>query len=163
MAKTVQKYRHRFIAFLHGCFCLTSFPQRRPHAQQEPYYKGKTIRFVVGLSAGGFYDLWPRLVARHMGKYIPGNPAFVVQNMPGAGSIIAANYVYGVAKPDGLTLGAPHAGIYSAQLSGQKEVQYDIRKVPLDWLACKKSFDSVHEVRRALQEHRRSLESEGAR
>jgi tripartite-type tricarboxylate transporter receptor subunit TctC len=107
---------------------LDFFPAATLHAQQEPYYKGKTIRFVVGLSAGGFYDLWPRLVARYMGKYIPGNPTFVVQNMPGAGSIIAANYVYGVAKPDGLTLGAPHAGIYSAQLSGQKEVKYDIRK-----------------------------------
>lgn len=103
-------------------------PAATPNAQPEPYYKGKTVRFVVGLSAGGFYDLWPRLVARYMGKHVPGNPTFVVQNMPGAGSIIAANYVYGVAKPDGLTLGAPHAGIYSAQLSGQKEVQYDIRK-----------------------------------
>lgn len=103
-------------------------PAATPNAQPEPYYKGKTVRFVVGLSAGGFYDLWPRLVARYMGKHVPGNPTFVVQNMPGAGSIVAANYVYGVAKPDGLTLGAPHAGIYSAQLSGQKEVQYDIRK-----------------------------------
>lgn len=107
---------------------LNFFPATVLHAQQEPYYKGKTIRIVVGLSAGGFYDLWPRLVVRYMGKYIPGNPTFVVQNMPGAGSIIAANYVYNVAKPDGLTLGAPHAGIYSAQLSGQKEVQFDIRK-----------------------------------
>ena len=103
-------------------------PAATPNVQPEPYYKGKTVRFVVGLSAGGFYDLWPRLVARYMGKHVPGNPTFVVQNMPGAGSIVAANYVYGVAKPDGLTLGAPHAGIYSAQLSGQKEVQYDIRK-----------------------------------
>jgi hypothetical protein len=111
---------------------LDVFSTATAHAQQEPYYKGKTIRFVVGLSAGGFYDLWPRLVARYMGKHVPGNPAFVVQNMPGAGSIIAANYVYGVAKPDGLTLGAPHAGIYSAQLSGQKEVQYDIRK--FNWI-----------------------------
>jgi tripartite-type tricarboxylate transporter receptor subunit TctC len=118
--------------FLPLLVLLDLFPSSRSHAQEEPYYKGKTIRFVVGLSAGGFYDLWPRLVARHMGKYIPGNPAFVVQNMPGAGSIIAANYVYGVAKPDGLTLGAPHAGIYSAQLSGQKEVQYDIRK--FNWI-----------------------------
>jgi tripartite-type tricarboxylate transporter receptor subunit TctC len=107
---------------------LGVFPLATVHAQEEPYYKGKTVRFVVGLSAGGFYDLWPRLVARYIGKYIPGNPAFVVQNMPGAGSIIAANYVYRVAKPDGLTLGAPHAGIYSAQLSGVKEVQFDIRK-----------------------------------
>jgi len=109
-------------------FLLNFFSATTLHAQQEPYYKGKTIRIVVGLSAGGFYDLWPRLVVKYLGKYIPGNPTFVVQNMPGAGSIIAANYVYNVAKPDGLTLGAPHAGIYSAQLSSQKEVQFDIRK-----------------------------------
>ena len=129
------KQLHNFTVALFLFFLLLLLdlvPVATLHAQQEPYYKGKTIRFVVGLSAGGFYDLWPRLVARHMGKYIPGNPSFVVQNMPGAGSIIAANYVYGVAKPDGLTLGAPHAGIYSAQLSGQKEVQYDIRK--FNWI-----------------------------
>ena len=138
------------------------FPVATLHAQQEPYYKGKTIRFVVGLSAGGFYDLWPRLVARHMGKYIPGNPAFVVQNMPGAGSIIAANYVYGVAKPDGLTLGAPHAGIYCCSTFRAKRSSVRYTKVQLDRLACKKSFDSLHAVRRALQEHRRSVEGEGA-
>jgi tripartite-type tricarboxylate transporter receptor subunit TctC len=118
----------RALTLLWSLLLLDFVPATTLHAQQEPYYKAKTIRFVVGLSAGGFYDLWPRLVARYMGKYIPGNPTFVVQNMPGAGSIIAANYIYNVAKPDGLTLGAPHAGIYSAQLSGQKEVQFDIRK-----------------------------------
>jgi tripartite-type tricarboxylate transporter receptor subunit TctC len=116
------------VLLLFSMLLLELYSPTKLLAQQEPYYQGKTVRFVVGLSAGGFYDLWPRLVARYMGKYVPGNPTFIVQNMTGAGSIIAANYVYGVAKPDGLTLGAPHAGIYSAQLSGQKEVQYDIRK-----------------------------------
>ncbi|MBI4529078.1 MAG: hypothetical protein HY695_35220 [Deltaproteobacteria bacterium] len=116
------------LLFLTMLLVLGLGPAARIHAQEEPYYKGKTIRIIVGLSAGGFYDLWARLAARHMGKYIPGNPTFIVQNMTGASSIIAANYVYGVAKPDGLTLGAPHANIYAAQLSGQKEVQYDIRK-----------------------------------
>ena len=149
--------------FLSLLVLLDFFPPSRSHAQEEPYYKGKTIRFVVGLSAGGFYDLWPRLVARHMGKFIPGNPAFVVQNMPGAGSIIAANYVYGVAKPNAPTLGAPHAGIYSAQLSGQKEVQYDIQKFHWIGSPVKNPLILVHEVRRALQEHRRPVESEGAR
>ena len=120
-------------------------PAATPNAQPEPYYKGKTVRFVVGLSAGGFYDLWPRLVARYMGKHVPGNPTFVVQNMPGAGSIVAANYVYGVAKPDGLTLGAPHAGIYSAQLVGAKRSSVRYPKIPLDRLAGQKSFDPVHE------------------
>ena len=131
MAKQIYNIASALFLFL-WLLLVNLFPVATLHAQQEPYYKGKTIRFVVGLSAGGFYDLWPRLVARHMGKYIPGNPAFVVQNMPGAASIIAANYVYGVAKPDGLTLGAPHAGIFAAQLSGQKEVQYDIRK--FNWI-----------------------------
>jgi tripartite-type tricarboxylate transporter receptor subunit TctC len=72
---------------------------------QEPFYKGKTIRLIVGSTPGGFYDRWARLFARYMPKYIPGNPEMIVQNMPGAGSVVAANYVYSVAKPDGLTLG----------------------------------------------------------
>ena len=73
-------------------------------AQAEPFYKGRTVRIVVGFSPGGTFDLWPRALAQHMAKYIPGNPTFVVQNMPGGGSVIAGNYVYSVAKPDGLTL-----------------------------------------------------------
>ena len=72
---------------------------------QAPYYQGKTIRIVTGFPAGDVNDTWPRLIGQHMTKYIPGNPTFIVQNMTGAGSMIAANHVYGVAKPDGLTLG----------------------------------------------------------
>ena len=74
------------------------------HAQ-TPYYQGKTIRIVTGYPAGDVNDLWPRLIAQHMTKYIPGNPSFIIQNMPGASSLIAANYVYGVSNPDGLNLG----------------------------------------------------------
>ena len=95
-------------------------------AQIDPFYKGKTIRIVEG--SGGFYELWARLLARHMGKYIPGNPDIIVQNMLGAGSLIAANYVYSVAKPDGLTLGMFLNTIYLDQLVGRKEVQFDIGK-----------------------------------
>src|SRR3990167_465572 len=72
---------------------------------QELFYKGKTIRIIVGLSPGGGYDLWARMIARHIGKHIPGQPTVIVDNMPGAGSIIAANHVYKAAKPDGLTIG----------------------------------------------------------
>ncbi|HET7004938.1 MAG TPA: hypothetical protein VFK65_05560, partial [Candidatus Binatia bacterium] len=68
---------------------------------QTPYYQGKTVTVVVGSAPGGLYDLWGRLLARTMGKHMPGNPNMLVQNMPGAGSIVAANYLYGVAKPDG--------------------------------------------------------------
>jgi tripartite-type tricarboxylate transporter receptor subunit TctC len=97
------------------------------HAQ-DAFYKGKQIRIIVGLSSGGGYDRAARMLARHIGKYIPGNPDILVQNMPGASSVTAANYVWGVAKPDGLTILAPHNNLYLSQLSGQKEVQFDLPK-----------------------------------
>src|SRR5499427_9092841 len=92
---------------------------------QSPFYQGKSIRFIIGSQAGSLYDLWARLFADHMGKYIAGNPAIVGQNIPGAGSVIAANQMYNVAKPDGLTIGALLPGIYMDQLIGRKEVQFD--------------------------------------
>ena len=101
--------------------------------QPAPFYKDKTIRIIVGFTPGGLYDQYARLLARHMGKYIPGNPTIIVQNMPGAGSLTATNYVYGVAKPDGLTLGLPGSGIYLDQLLGRKEAVFDVSK--LQWLA----------------------------
>ena len=75
-------------------------------ASAEDFYRGKVIRIVVGFSAGGGFDTFARTLARYMGKYVPGNPSIIVENMPGAGSLIAANHVYRVAKPDGLTIGA---------------------------------------------------------
>lgn len=97
------------------------------HAQ-TPYYQGKQIKVVVGFTTGGFYDRWARLLSRHMPKHLPGNPEMIVQNMPGAGSVVATNYVYSVAKPDGLTIGFPSNSIYLDQLVGRKEAQFDIRK-----------------------------------
>ncbi|HVO92407.1 MAG TPA: hypothetical protein VMT22_06170 [Terriglobales bacterium] len=102
-------------------FLLTNLAARA----QTPYFHGKTIRIVTGDPAGDVNDLWPRLIAQHMTKYIPGNPTFVIQNMTGASSMIAANYVYSVAKPDGLTLGWIAPTLYFDQLVGHKEVQYD--------------------------------------
>jgi len=95
---------------------------------QAPFYQGKTIRIVVGLPAGDLYDLWARLLATHMPKQIPGNPDIIVQNMPGAASMITANHVYTVGKPDGLTLGMVLPSIYFDQLLGRKEVQFDYGK-----------------------------------
>lgn len=95
---------------------------------QTPFYQGKTVKIVVGFTPGGFYDRWARLLSRYMPKYIPGNPEFIVQNMPGAGSMIAANHVYTVAKPDGLTVVMPNSNIYLDQLAGRKELQFDLRK-----------------------------------
>src|SRR3989337_187711 len=83
---------------------------------QEPFYKGKTIRIIVGASAGGGYDTYSRTIARHMGKHIPGAPNVIVENMPGAGFLISANYMYKVAKPDGLTIGHFIGGLFQQQL-----------------------------------------------
>ena len=95
---------------------------------QSPFYQGKSIRLIAGTQAGSLADLWPRLIADHMGKHIAGNPGIVVQNMPGAGGVIAANYVYNVAKPDGLTLGTQTPSIYMDQIIGRKEIQFDWAK-----------------------------------
>ena len=99
----------------------------RAHAQ-ESFYKGKAIRLVVGLAPGGGYDLYARVIARHMGKHIPGNPTIVVENMTGAGSVIAANYMYNAAKPDGLTIGHILGGLFLQQLLGNPAVEFDGRK-----------------------------------
>jgi tripartite-type tricarboxylate transporter receptor subunit TctC len=98
-------------------------------AQSEPYYKGKTLKVVVGTTAGSLYDLWARTVAAHLVKQIPGNPDSLVQNMPGAGHKVATNYMYNIAKPDGLTIiGSILPGVYMDQLVGRPEVKYDWAK-----------------------------------
>ncbi|HYA28923.1 MAG TPA: tripartite tricarboxylate transporter substrate-binding protein, partial [Acidobacteriota bacterium] len=107
---------------------LVSAPSTSHTADQGNFYQGKTVRIVVGLAAGGGYDLYARTLARHLGKHIPGNPAVVVENMTGAGSIIAANYLYKVAKPDGLTLGHYLGGIALQQLLGKPGIEFDALK-----------------------------------
>jgi tripartite-type tricarboxylate transporter receptor subunit TctC len=97
-------------------------------ASADEFYTGKTVRFVVGAPAGGGYDTYARAVARHLGKHIPGNPATVVENMEGAGSLIAANYVYNKAKPDGLTIGHWISGQIIRQALGDRSTRFDGRK-----------------------------------
>ena len=97
------------------------------HAQ-APFYQGKTITIIVGTKAGDAYDLYPRMLAEFMPKYIPGNPNIIIQNVPGAASMIAANQVYNVAKPDGLTIGAIYPALYFEQLTKKPEVKFDWTK-----------------------------------
>ena len=93
---------------------------------QADFYKGKTITVIAGTTAGALYDQWSRLLAQHMGKHIPGRPEMIVQNMPGAGHMIAANFLYNKSKPDGLTIvGSIVPSLYFDQLIGRKEAQYD--------------------------------------
>jgi tripartite-type tricarboxylate transporter receptor subunit TctC len=96
-----------------------------PGWAQDGFYKGKTIRLIVGATAGGGYDTYSRTLARHMGKYIPGNPTFFVENMPGAGFLISANYMYRAAKPDGLTVGHFSGGLFLQQLLGKPGIEFE--------------------------------------
>jgi tripartite-type tricarboxylate transporter receptor subunit TctC len=95
---------------------------------QETFFKGKTVRVIVPFAAGGGYDIYSRIIGRHIGKYIPGNPVFVVDNMTGAGGLIGINHVYKVAKPDGLTIGTPIGTMFVDQLVGKPGIEFDGRK-----------------------------------
>jgi tripartite-type tricarboxylate transporter receptor subunit TctC len=114
------------------------------HAQAN-FYQAKTVTVIVGSAPGGLYDLWGRLFARTMGKYIPGNPNMLVQNMPGAGSLVAGNYLFGVAKSDGLTIGMFQTHLYLLQLVGNPEVKFDVRK--FNWLGSQEKGQMMLYIR----------------
>lgn len=113
-----------FCAFI----TLVSFITAAEAASVDDFYKGKTVRIIVGFSAGGGFDTYARALARHMGKHIPGSPSVTVENMTGAGSLIAANHLYNVAKPDGLTIGHFIGGLFLGQVLGQRGIEFDARK-----------------------------------
>jgi tripartite-type tricarboxylate transporter receptor subunit TctC len=129
------------VFFLFGFALLSSVA----HATSHEFFKGKSIRLVVGASAGGAQDEWARFLAPHLGRNIPGGPDIVVQNMPGAGTVIAANYVYNIAKPDGLTIGLVNPAIYIDQLIGAKEVKFDWTK--FSWIGSPEGIDQVLFIR----------------
>lgn len=95
---------------------------------EEPYYKGKAIRLIVPYPPGGGSDLFSRLVAQTMTKHIPGKPSMIVQNVPGGGAIIGMNYLYHIAKPDGLTIGHTSVQGIRDQLLGSAGVKFDFSK-----------------------------------
>ena len=127
--------------FLFGFALLSTIA----HADSDDFFKGKTVRLVVGTSSGGAMDEWARFIAPHLGRNISGGPDIVVQNMPGGGTVIAANYIYNIAKPDGLTLGLVNPAIYVDQLLGAKEVKFDWPK--LSWIGSPERIDQVLFVR----------------
>jgi tripartite-type tricarboxylate transporter receptor subunit TctC len=115
--------------------------------QAQSFFEGKTQRIIVGLAAGGGYDTYARAVARHMGKHIPGKPTIIVENMPGAASLIAAHHLYRVAKPDGLTVGHFLGSLMLGQVLGQPGVQFDARK--FEFIGAPLKEDVVCAVTRA--------------
>jgi tripartite-type tricarboxylate transporter receptor subunit TctC len=107
---------------------MTLFSPYRAAFAQEQYYKDKVVRIMVGASAGGLFDPYSRLLARHLHKHIPGNPNFIVENVPGAGGLIAANRLYKAVKPDGLTIGHFNGGLAMGQVVGNPGIEFDAAK-----------------------------------
>ncbi len=99
-----------------------------PAQAQDDFYKGKTVRILVGFPPGGGYDTYSRAIGRHLAKHIPGKPAVIVENMPGAASLVVANHAYRVLKPDGLTIVNFQANQVLGQLLGREGVEFDARK-----------------------------------
>ena len=110
-------------------------------ASTHDFYKGKTVRILVGASAGGAFDTWGRMVGRHLGKQIPGNPVVVVENVTGAGGLILANQVYKTNRPDGLTIATFNGGLLMGQILGRPGIEFDARK--FEYLGVPAKFDSV--------------------
>jgi tripartite-type tricarboxylate transporter receptor subunit TctC len=110
-------------------------------ARAQDFYKDKTIRFIVGYSPGGSFDLYTRVIARHFSKHVPGSPTTLVENMTGASGLIAANHLYNIAKPDGLTIGAWAAPLVLQQIMGNEAVKFDARK--FGYLGVPSPYDTV--------------------
>ena len=113
---------------LTGCVLGSLLSVASVRAQSDGDFKGKTIRLIIGTSTGGGVDLYARLVAQFLGKHLPGEPVLIAQNMPGASSVVAANYLFSAAKPDGLTLGALQGGAFFDQVLGHNTVKFDWAK-----------------------------------
>jgi tripartite-type tricarboxylate transporter receptor subunit TctC len=131
------------------------------YATSHEFFKGKTVTLLVGTSVGGAFDDWGRFIALHLGRHIPGNPDIVVQNMAGAGTVIAANHIYNITKPDGLTFGVVNPGIYVDQLLGAKEIRFDWPK--FSWIGSPERVDQVLFMRadtpyKTLEEIRKAKE-----
>lgn len=137
----MKKFGSYGLAALVAMLAAALFALPASAASVADYYKDKRITFVISSGAGGGYDAYGRTLARHMGKHIPGNPGFVPQNMPGAGGIRAANYLYNVAPKDGTVFGGVHRGIPMEPLFGNEKAQYDPSK--FNWLGSLNNEVSV--------------------
>lgn len=134
---TGEKMRNSLTASIVAAAVLVASPLRADEVAD--FYKGKRINLIVSYGPGGGYDVYARVLARHMSKYIPGNPTIVVQNMPGAGSLRGTNYIYNVAPKDGTAFGtfARNMALLGLLKTGQN-VQFD--PVKFTWLGSSSSF-----------------------
>src|SRR5205823_6323971 len=109
------------------------------------FYRGKTIKMVISTTAGGEYDLWARLIVRHMGKHLPGNPNLIAVNMPGAGGIAAANHLFNVAEQDGTVIGMIGRNLPYQALVQQKGILFD--PVKFHWQGSRVTLDALRGAR----------------
>ncbi len=159
----MKKTTFSLLAVVLGFLLLHHPPSAR--SESTRFYEGKTMTFIVSFPPGGGYDIYARLLARHLPKYIPGTPRVLVQNMPGAGGIIASNYLAKVARPDGLTLGTLPRELYLAQIAGVGALKADFTKMhPVGSLASDiltvymrtdTPYTSISAIQAALKEGRK--------
>src|SRR6266404_2003996 len=114
-------------AILRGTFACLLALALQP-ARAEDFYAGKTVTITVSTGAGGTYDSIARLLARHMPRYLPGTPNMIVQNMPGAGNVLATNYMYNIAPKDGTSIATVNNAIPLNQVLDGRGVRYDSRR-----------------------------------
>jgi tripartite-type tricarboxylate transporter receptor subunit TctC len=124
--------KYRALALLPLFISLFALPCLGQTSGAKAFYEGKTIQMLVAAGPGATTDISARLVGRFLGRHVPGNPNVIVQNVPGAGGVIAANQLYNLTKPDGLTLLAVTRSNYLDQMVGKPEVKFDFRK--FDWI-----------------------------
>src|SRR5215472_479492 len=130
-----QTIKRRYILPVLLALCATS------PAPAQSFYEGKTITIVTSTGVGGVYDLTARVLARHMGGHIPGNPSLIVQNMPGGGNVLATNYMYNIAPKDGLTIASIHNAMPLYQVLDGRGVRFDAGK--FNWLGSTGSENEV--------------------
>ena len=136
----------RFTIVAAAVLVVTSWSARtRAAAAASSFYEGKTVTILAGTAPGGGYDLYARLIMRHMGKHLPGKPQLVVENMDGAGGLIAANHLYNRVKPDGLTFMIFNHIIIIRQLAGDPNVLLDVRK--MNWIGTASDSPNICVVR----------------
>ena len=129
---------HQKVARLIFAVSLIVSSQSAVNAQD---YKDKTLTIIVGYSPGGSFDLYARVLARYIGRYLPGNPTRIVENMTGAGGMIAANHLYNRVKPDGLTIGAWASPLVLQHIMGNEAAQFDGRR--FGYLGIPSEYDTV--------------------
>ena len=124
-----------------ACGLLTIAIAATSSAWAQELYKDKTLTIIVGYSPGGSFDLYARVLGRYIGRYLPGNPTRIVENMTGAGGLIAANHLYNRVKPDGLTIGAWASPLVLQHIMGNEAAQFDGRR--FGYLGIPSSYDTV--------------------